>query len=323
MATITYLVSDLVAQLRTDSDLNVSQVYTDAQLAVVLSDAGAELYDTFTTANQLYNVSQFPFTLVGGIGLNFVLLPLDFQQGHSVDVNPGTQQPYTLRYLPSWLDRNSCSMPYQIFGPNCGPKAYTFLGNELVVLPAVNAAGSYLLYYTPVWTPLGLPTAIPGLVTAVCNTIVASTGTWAFTNAAWNQSHVGLTILVTGSPNPGNNGAHVITAVLDLSNIQTSPTGLVNETTGAGFAMTVQLPNTLYALPQIMNPWVQYIKTQACITVRNKRGMPVDSFEARLQVQKDRIETVLSSRKDEPTQPPMLRGRGGMWGQGDGGWWDA
>jgi hypothetical protein len=157
----TYLVANLAADVRRDSDLNSSQIYTDAQIAGIISDAGSSLRDCFTQANQHYDVSTFSFTLPGGVNGNSVSLPADFQQGHSVDVNPGTSQPYTLRYLSNWLDRNKLnSALFPTGGPGGGPREYYFLGSnpgQLVVMPAMGASGNFLLYYTPMWKPLAIP----------------------------------------------------------------------------------------------------------------------------------------------------------------------
>lgn len=400
---ITYLASDLEAQVRLESDLNLSQVFDPDQLVTVISDAGSSLRDIFTGANQLYDIKTFDFTLTGGIGANSVVLPQDFQQGHSIDVNPDTAQPFTLRYLPNWLNRNSYSLPFQIFGNNFGPKAYTFLGNEIMVFPAQYAAGSYRLYYTPTWTPLAIPISVdvetasiaitcdgsvtgfgPGqnffgfgnpflptdvgcsvvisgasnsdnngsftvtgyissgqitlsgshttetfatsaTVTLLRNSrVVASSGVWTLygdnpnTNATLANVKAGDTFTVTGTAS--NNGTFTITAV-GANTLTTATAGLVDENFATAPTITVQPEGTRPDLPQNMNPWIQYIKTQACITVRNKRGQPVDTFEARLAVEKDRIQVILQDRKEEPTQPPLLRGTGGFGGIGDGGGW--
>ena len=401
---ITYLASDLEEQVRLESDLNLSQVFDADQLVTVISDAGSSLRDVFTSTNQYYDIKTFDFTLTGGNGANSVTLPQDFQQGHSIDVNPDTAQPFTLRYLPNWLNRNSYSLPFQIFGNNFGPKAYTFLGNEIVVFPAQYAAGTYRLYYTPTWTPLALPISVdvetasisiptsgsnvafsssaflnavsaPWLSTDAGNIVAvsgavnsgnngnlpilaydsatqvtltgtytpetlppeatvtllrnsrvsASSGIWTlygdnpFTNATLSSVKAGDTFTVTGSAS--NNGTFTITAV-GPNTLTTATTGLVTENfSGTPPTITVQPEGTRPDLPQNMNPWIQYIKTQACITVRNKRGQPVDTFEARLAVEKDRIQVILQDRKEEPTQPPLLRGTGGFGGIGDGGGW--
>ena len=319
---IVYLVSDLVAQVRVESDLVLSEVFTDNDLAVVISDAGSELRDIFTATWQKYDMSTFDFTLAGGVGLNFAVLPQDFQQGHSVDINPTSPQPFTLKYLPNWLNRNSCNLPFTVFGNGMGPKAYTFFGNELVVLPAINASGVYRLYYTPTWTPLMAPQPVPPAVLTVPATFsgVSAPSTLGFAGSNWQTSNVGDTVNVSGATNPVNNGSFQIVSVGGVNAITVNSAALLSEAAGA-IVVTWQPQGTRPDLPQNMNPWVQYIKTQAIISVRVKRGQPVESFEARLQVQKDRIATILQERQEEPTQTPWLRGRGDMFGGGAGGLW--
>lgn len=392
----TYLVADLVATVRSDSDLNQSQVYTDAQIAGILSDAGSDLQDLFTGANQHYNVSQFAFTLVGGVGQNSVTLPADFQQGHSVDVNPGTAQPYTLRYLPNWLDRNRFSNgPFTVFGPGGGPREYYILSSSpatLYVLPAMGAAGNFLLYYTPTWTPLALPAtvqvnsatinlppngttvgfsgspvnfvaasavflatdvgneiSVEGAVNAANNGVVAitsfvipaqvavasgpvaeilpvsatavlirasrvdSAGNWTLygESATGNTTlvaNVGDSLVVSGTQH--NNGTFTVTSGSN-GGVSVSTSGTtVAENFAPGVSVQVVRVGTVAALPTFMNPWVLYLKTIACITIRNKRGQDVESFMARLQIQQQRIEKILQDRVEEPQQPPMTRNSG-------------
>lgn len=406
------LAQTLVSQIREESDLNASQVATDSDICTMLSDAGSDLRDIFTGADQHYDISTFDFSLTGGLGdtlgvnsIDLALTPGDFQQGHSVDVNPGTAQPYTLKYLTNWLDRNKVTSQASFFGPSSSPKQYYFLGTKLIVLPQQNAAGSYRLYYTPTWKPLALPGAVtvqnasipliptttmgfnvghqfsldtgpptfvatdvgnfitvsgatnpanngswtiasiasailagvsgspvsetfPGGATATLSraSFVTAAGVWTFFGASqFTQTtgaiNVGDTINVSGASHAGNNGSFVVLSV-GLNTVTTAATGLVAENfiTGA-VTVTSQAAGTRPDLPPIMNPWILYLKTIACITIRNKRGQEVDAFERRLTIQKQRIEVILQSRFEEPEQPPLTRGSGcdggGFWG---GGW---
>jgi hypothetical protein len=236
-----YLVQQLVSDVRTDSDLNVSQVYVDQQIATLISDAGSSLRDAFTGANQKYNISTFDFTLVGGVGANQVTLPADFQQGHSVDVNPTTPQPYTLRYLTNWLDRNKLNNAL-IFGggPGGGPREYYLLDNQLVVLPAMGAAGNFRLYYTPMWTPLAIPAAllIETAVISIPNPGDTSMGIEAggvsfnagTGNTPFISSDVGDQLVITGAVNSDNNGSFTITSLLTAARV-----GIAGSHTSEGF----------------------------------------------------------------------------------------
>lgn len=320
----TYLVQSLVSDVRNDSDLQRSQVYTDSQIATLLSDAGSDLYDKFTGANQHYNISTFDFTIVGGPSANTVTLPADFQQGHSVDVNPGTAQPYTLRYLANWLDRNRLALsPFYAGFLGGGPREYYIQGSSpaiLGILPASSAAGNFRLYYTPMWQALMIPQPIPPAVSTVpatINAIGAGGGghsAISFNGAAWTQASVGDYLVIANSAN-GNNGSWPIFSVADNADI--TITGTLSAESSTGVTATVQPKGTRSDLPTFMNPWILYMKTLAIITIRNKRGQDVSAFVQRLAVQQQRIETILQTRVEEPQQPPLTRGSG--WGDGWGG----
>ena len=310
----TYLVADLAADVRRDSDLNSSQIYSDDDIATLISDAGSSLRDVFTGANQHYDVSEFAFTLVGGVGQNAVNLPADFQQGHCVDVNPGTSQPYTLRYLSNWLDRNRLNLaPFSVWGPGGGPREYYFLGSnpgQLIVLPAMGAAGNFLLYYTPMWMPLAIPAPPPEAVqgTSAAITSIGTAGQYDFSGALFTSANIGDSLVVTGAANAANNGSFPITSVPNPNAIVVANPGSVNE--GAGATAVVQPAGTRPDLPANMNPWVLYLKTMACITIRNKRGQDVEAFMARLAVDQQRIEKILQERQEEGCQPPLTRNSG-------------
>lgn len=407
VAVPSYLASDLVVAVRSESDLNNSQILSDQQIATIISDAGSSLRDIFTGTWQHYDVSTFAFSLVGGVGQNSVPLPVDFQQGHSVDVNPGTSQPYTLKYLTNWLERNRLSgSPFSFGGSLGGPREYYFLGSnpgELVVLPAVGSAGNFLLYYTPMWMPLAIPAVVtaqtasisipcdgsvtgfspsqfiavnaPFLPTDVGNIVaivgavnsnnngvftvasvadsghvvlsgthtsetlpttatatllrqsrVSAAGVWTlygsnpFSNSTINVK-VGDVLVVAGTVNPGNSGSFVVTAADIGGNTITTAgaVGLVAENfNSSAITFQVQPQGTRPDLPASMNPWILYLKTMACITIRNKRGQDVEAFMARLQVDQQRIEKILAERQEEPQQPPLTRGSGYGWGGAGG-----
>lgn len=310
----TYLVSDLVAQIRSESDLNKSQVLTDFQIAAIISDAGSALQDVFTGAQQHWNISTFDFTLAGGVNGNSVPLPVDCQQGHSVDVNPGTPQPYTLRYLSNWLDRNKMSgSPFVISALGGGPREYYFLGapgagGTLVVLPANSAAGNFRLYYTPFWVPLAVFGPLPG-TTSPAITGFTGPAEIGFPTAAWTSAWVGQQIQISGASNPGNNGIFTIASIVSPNAITVSPATIVNE--GSGASAAVQPIGTSLTLPTFMNSWVKYLKTKAIIAIRNKRGQDVESFMADLAMEQQRIDKIVGgARVEEPTQPPLTRGSG-------------
>ena len=123
---------------------------------------------------------------------------------------------------------------------------------------------------------------------------------------------------MTGSSYLGNNGAHVITAVLDLSNIQTATTGLTTETPAGGFGLTVQPLGTAFQMPEAMTPWELGPKIHAALAIRQGRQQDDGGLTAKLAALKQRIVTAAANRTEEVPQTP-LRDRGGFgWGWGGG-----
>jgi hypothetical protein len=320
MATI--LTSTLVADTRLMSDLKDNQVCTDDEIAGYLSDAGSELYDIFTDENQYYDISTFDFTLSGGVGdangINSWDLsgtPGDFQQGHSLELNPDTPNPITVDYLSNWLNRND-NVGGVIFAGNVLSRQYTFSGSLLKVFPPVNAAGKYRLYYTPTWTALMLPQPPPGptpVLTAF--EFGAGGGLVDFTGTTFTEANVGDTMISTGDANSANNFTATIIAVSSATVVQVD-TPLATEGSPSA-SITLQPQGTRSDLPAQMNPWALYLKVHASITIRTKRDQNVDALEAKLAALKQRIATTLTNRKEEPSQPPLTRDAGGWYG---GGW---
>lgn len=404
MATPPILVSSLVADTRVISGVRNNQVWTDDNIAMALSDAGSELYDEFTETNNHYNISTFLFTLAGGIGHNSTPQPTDFQQGHSLELNPNTANPITVPYLSNWLNRNDAGWGSMLFFNGAGgpSREYCFSDDLIVIFPPQNSAGNYQLYYTPKWTTLALFTSIspqtasipvvptttmgfgvgnqfildtgpdtfqatdvgnfitvtgattpsndgswtiatytnptrvvvgasvisetfPGgaTVTLSRQSFVTAVGVWTFFGASeftetTGNVHVGDTITVSGATNAGNNGTFEVTAV-GLNTVTTADAvGLVAENFVTGtVSVAVQPAGTRPDLPPLMNSWALYLKVHAAITIRTDRDQNVDALQVKLAGLKQRITSVLANRQEEPTQPPLTRGSGGIFGLGD------
>lgn len=196
------LVSQLVADTRVLSGLRSNQLFTDAQIAALLSDASGELHDEMVASFQHYFVSKFDFTLTGaGPGNNLVALPADFEKDNSLERNPLLPNPEVITALGSWLERNQCAGVIS----GGGARRYFVTGDFLEVFPLAMAAGDYRLYYTPQFTPIVLPapTALP----ATC----ATTGPMGF--VASGGAGPGHQLIL---PNPG--GTFTIDGFIPIAN---------------------------------------------------------------------------------------------------------
>jgi hypothetical protein len=72
--------------------------------------------------------------------------------------------------------------------------------------------------------------------------------------------------------------------------------------------MMVQPGGTTATLPTMLNAWQEYLRLYASIKILNKRGQSVADLKDSLAKAEARIMSALSVRKEEPTQPPLLRG---------------
>src|SRR5262245_44774924 len=138
MAEVT--IDELIERTRLESGLRNNAYYDEDQILRYLNAGGAELHDLFVTTNEKYLIAEFDFATTGPTD-SIVDLPDDFQQGHSLDINPSIfndvvqpgAQTRTVRYLPNWLNRNA-------FGNGAltltgRDPVYTFLGNQLRFYP--------------------------------------------------------------------------------------------------------------------------------------------------------------------------------------------
>jgi hypothetical protein len=127
VALTSILVTDLVADVRTLSGLRNNQVFTDADIRLMVLDAGEELYDDIEGSFQAYVVTAFDFTIASGAFS--VALPADFKRDNSLTYLPASQSPTPVTPLGSWLERG---------GSNTS-----------------GLAGPYRLYYTSFFTTSG------------------------------------------------------------------------------------------------------------------------------------------------------------------------
>jgi len=334
-------VADLVARTRLESGLRNNQYWTNDDIVLALSQAGAELYDIFTSANQHYVISEFDFTTTGPSD-SIVTLPSDFQQGHSLDIYPQTydgvatpnNQTRSIRYLSNWLNRNQTG-PVAVFAPSGRDPVYTFLGGQLRFYPENQTpAAQFKLYYTPMWVPLAPPTTVSWTLVAGANaadnagfiqynfgsttgdhpTFVDAMdgGTLTVTFDVINEDYNCTSSLITG-PDPFGNGntAYSSTAW---------PGGSFTNPASGTASITYQAAGTTNTLPTVMAPWSEYLVVHASIAINIDRQRPCGELEAKLERLKARVNSVIDNRQEEPMQPPLTRGNYGV--PFSGGGWD-
>lgn len=324
-------IPELEERARLESGLRNNAYYDPAQILRYLNAGGAELHDLFTAANQHYNVREFDFTTTGPDDA-IITLPVDFQQGHSLDIYPGTNQARTIRYLSNWLNRNQ-TVGTTVFTASGNDPIYTFLDNKLRFYPPQSVPSApFKLYYTPMWTTL-LPEvsrtfAIDPADTPLVPGPGPGPGAWVFANGAFTSD-----IPVDGSarltptfvpPNDPFNGTYFINAVVSPTLVSVSnlaSTAGYSNPAGGSATLVYQPIGTRSTLPANMTPWSEYLVVYAAIAINIDRQRPVGELERKLNALKARVASILGNRQEEPQQPPLTRGTGGWlegWGGGGG-----
>ncbi len=328
--------SSLVTETRLLSGLRDNQLYTDAELATMLSDLWQELFDRFVAANQHYRIKTFDFTLAGGVDGNSVDLPSDFQLGNGLEMDPTQPRPRSVPYLSNWLQRNNLGASVlNIGGGNaCTDRQYCLVNSQLTVFPAERSNGDYRLHYTPMCetflAPVTRSFAIVGAndtpIVPAPGSFPAATGAWVVTNAGFTDDmpvdgSVDLELTFTAPPgNISFSGAYPIVGIsgpdLDLNSTydEAGVTGLVSTAGFSGPAVgtgtyTYQPIGTISELPDYVDPWAIYLKLGTSIAIREAREQDCTDLERRFAAQRLRVDSLLTNRQEEPTQPPLTGGR--------------
>ncbi len=327
--------SSLVSETRLLSGLRDNQLYSDAEIASMLSDLYAELYDRFVAANQHYSVVPFEFSLAGGVGGNSVDLPADMQLGNGLELDPTNPRPRSVPYLSSWLNRNNLGASVlNIGGGNlCTDRQYCFNNQQLVVFPPERSNGDYKLYYTPqakkFLAPVTRSFAIAAADTNPPGGPGVGPGYWSFDNGAFSTLQPGglyttdipvdgtayvVTAFTAGPPdNTSFNGTWFINGVSTTSSkligVTVAPTGNVTGPAAGTATLTYQPIGTISELPDYVDPWAIYLKLGTSIAIREAREQDCTDLERRFAAQRLRVDSLLTNRQEEPTQPPLTGGR--------------
>ncbi len=313
--------TSLIEETRLLSGLRSNQLYTDAEIATMLSDLWQELFDRFVSANQHYRIKQFDFSLAGGVGANSVDLPSDFQLGNGLEMDPTQPRPRSVPYLSNWLQRNNLGASVlNIGGGNlCTDRQYCFVNSQLTVFPAERSNGDYRLHYTPMCEKFLARSSITTAIQA-SDTPVQESGFIGFVFTGLNPTsesygNDGILVVDFDTPNDTWNGTYTTTGILG-SNIVLTDTpwpGIAFTGPAAGtVTLSYQTVGTIDELPDYADPWAIYLKLGTSIAIREAREQDCTDLERRFAAQRLRVDSLLTNRQEEPTQPPLTR-TGGFW----------
>lgn len=338
------LVQSLIDQARVLSSLKANLFFSDDDIGGFINDAAMELDDIFTDAVEHYSQRSFDFTLVGGVGLNSVALPSDFEKLQILLRNPTLSNPQRIDPLANLAERGAATAGLV---PGIG-RCYLVEGDNLEILPVSSAAGDYRMLYTPqlgaLWPAPPDYTARLATATALPANTVVGIALVAVANGALTVD--GITalssdiVLVKNEAAPANNGVYLVNnpgsggAPYSLVRIAgTTPpavmtsvrvtAGTVNAGTSwrldvfAGILGTSPQTWNVPTLPARFVPWQLFLKVHAAVAIVQGRKQPMpDGLETKLEQQRQRAVKLSANRTEGVTQAPIQR-RGSSFLGGD------
>ena len=309
---MTILAQTLSDDTRVISGLRNNPLLSDVQIVDLLNDAFGVARDTFVVALEHWFRSTAAFTLAGNVvGSNtFDLTTIpDFQMDQGVNWNPQAgAPPIPVPRLGSFAERGSVGGVGWLSGQY---REYFTNGDLLFIDPFQNSAGSYTLIYTPQGVPLAIPVNASIPVDGV-NTGFSSS---AFLNSPpgtfFLATDVGLSVTVTGAVNSGNNGTFVINAY-DSPTRVTLAGSFTPETLPITATVTVlarQPAGTRPDLPAVLTPLALFLKVHAAIAIQTSRHQVTTELDAKLAAETRRILALAVHRTEGPKQAPITRRR--------------
>lgn len=318
---MTILASQIVADVREKSSLFNNNLFSDAQIVGLFNDGASELYDWMVAQFEAWFLTSVDFSLAGGIGANVFPMPMDkLLKDNTLEMNPTNNTPIPIPRLGSWSDRNrigwtagGCSLD--------GGRRYYPAGSNLMVFPPQNSAGSYRLWYTPKYIPVGLPVAGVPLrsFNVASSDAPVQTGPavfgFNFANGGFTSADVGAVVtpaFTNASGIPWNTPftVSIVNSGTQITVVEPMPAtaGFTGPATGT-VAVTNQPVGTVPSFNVVMEPWVLYPEVHASIAIRTSRQQDTSDLQPKLAGLKQRIASATANRTEEVPQSPLRDGQ--------------
>jgi hypothetical protein len=299
---------------------------TDAQIQTFLGEAYSDLRDRLIARFASWFRKEATFTLAGGNDYIFDLSTLpDFQMAQGLDLVLGNNQFGTVPSLPSYAERNAFCGNWPLMTGTYGyqggfGRRYWIDGDQLQVLPAQNANGTYRLVYTPIETMQAPVTTVVQLQPSDDFINLGGLGRVDLAGLSFDPSYLTGTItLAYAAPNDFVNGTYGISATptgAAYVNLDRAlPGGSWTGPSSGSVTLAYQPTGTVASLPDKLTPWSQYIVLYAAIAVRNSRNQPIEGLMARFGDIKQRVIDLTKQRTEGVRQAPITTNRYGGWGR--------
>ena len=144
-----------ILEVRRRSDMEHSQFVTDAEIKSYIQMSYTELYDLIVSRFEDYYITDTLFSLTEED--NTYTIPSNLYKIRGVDLITGAG-PDDFVSLSKWNFQErglASSLPVRVTGYRT--VQYRLLGQEMTMMPANNAPGSYRLWYIPACPTLAAP----------------------------------------------------------------------------------------------------------------------------------------------------------------------
>lgn len=306
--------SDLIDQVRNESDQNNSQFVTDLEVSTYISNSYKELYDMLigaygedihvaqrasfvTNGNQdMYPLPDGILTFTNDNGNPFVAAPFYKLLGLDYQLSPNNPQGFvTLKTFP-FSERNRFAVPNFASFWGLTNLRYRLLDNFLWLTPIPQAGQPLRLYYIP--RPVNL-------VSQIIATSTIGSDTISVTDILTPQ--VGMQFF-----GPGVSDNTTITAV--GSNTITISSPMLESTTNGVFKMfayTTQIDG--------ISGWEEYVVVDAAIKIMGKEESETSALMIRKNDLKKRIQDIAANRDPGTAARTADVSSGNLWdGGGEG-----
>lgn len=149
----TKTLAQLKTEVRQQSDQENSDFISDAELTTYINSAYGEYNDLLISRYEDIFTQETDLTITTG---NVMTLPTNFIKLRGVDFNSTSDGPFSLRHY-NFNERNKYDNLNVLFGDRYS-RVYRVIGEEIHILPANAATGTYTVHYIPAFTPLVLDT---------------------------------------------------------------------------------------------------------------------------------------------------------------------
>ena len=150
--------ANIIQLIRYRANLENNYVVTDSELTIYINSSLAELDDILVTDYEDYNVETFQAVIPTDGTSNTFPVPSQFYKLRGVDYQLNKEQNGTY-----WLTLYPFQMPERnrqrsgltnILIPYKTGLSYRLQGNQIMIMPQMQAGGIYQVWYTPKYVPL-------------------------------------------------------------------------------------------------------------------------------------------------------------------------